>query len=220
VKARVNRRDIILPRLFYQRDALEVARDLIGKRLRHGGVTLRITETEAYRWPDDTASHGRTGRTRRNAPMWGAGGHAYVYLCYGLHQMLNVVTNPEGEASAVLVRACEPIDGLELIQARRNMQSAGPELLAGPGRVAAALAVDTTFSGHPLFERGGLELLDGPPPAALLHGPRVGIDYARADHKAAAWRIAAADTVWVSRRRELRPMRQRSTNPGKSRAAG
>ena len=77
---------------------------------------LRITETEAYRWPSDSASHNRFGRTARNAAMWGPGGRAYVYLCYGIHQMLNIVTDREDEASAVLIRACEPC-GLATIRA-------------------------------------------------------------------------------------------------------
>jgi DNA-3-methyladenine glycosylase len=80
-----------LARAFYARDALTVARALLGKQLRRGRVVLRITEVEAYRHPDDSASHCRMGKTPRNAPMWGPPGHAYVYLCYGIHQLLNLV---------------------------------------------------------------------------------------------------------------------------------
>jgi DNA-3-methyladenine glycosylase len=87
----------LLSRQFYARDALDVARDLLGQEFWQGAVGLRITEVEAYRYPDDSANHCRRGLTARNAPMWGPPGHAYVYLCYGLHQMLNLVTNRDGE---------------------------------------------------------------------------------------------------------------------------
>jgi DNA-3-methyladenine glycosylase len=96
-----------LPQSFYARECLEVACDLIGKQLVHGPVRLRITEVEAYRHGGDTANHCRFGRTARNAPMWGPPGHAYVYLCYGIHQMLNLVTDEDGRGAAVLVRAAE-----------------------------------------------------------------------------------------------------------------
>lgn len=196
----------LLPRDFYARDSLLVARDLLGRYLRHGEVLLRITEVEAYRFPEDTANHCRMGRTARNAPMWGPPGHAYVYLCYGLHQMLNLVTNGEGEGAAVLVRACEPVEGLEIVRARRGGKQ-GPVLLTGPGKVGAALGVDTSFSHHPLFEPGGLEVLVGRPAASALAGPRVGIDYAAPEHRRAPWRLAVPDTSWVSHRSALRQER-------------
>jgi DNA-3-methyladenine glycosylase len=186
-----------------------VARDLLGKRLARGHVVLRITEVEAYRYPDDTASHCRMGRTERNAPMWGPPGHAYVYLCYGVHQMLNLVTNREGEGAAVLIRACEPVRGLSTIRARRG-QKDGPVLLTGPGKVARALGLDVRFNGHPVFRPGGLRVLDGEPPEEILVGPRVGIDYASAAHRKAPWRLAAGDTRWVSQRRGLARARRTS----------
>jgi len=189
-----------LPRRFYERDTLVVARELLGKRLRHGEVVLGITEVEAYCGPDDSASHSRMGRTQRNAPMWGPGGRAYVYLCYGLHQMLNIVTEREGRGAAVLIRACEPVAGLETIRARRRGLS-GPEALAGPGRVAAALGIDRSFNDHPLYRAGGVELLDGPPPQQVLVGPRVGIDYATPSDCRRPWRFALAGSRWVSRPR-------------------
>jgi DNA-3-methyladenine glycosylase len=198
---RVTRR--ILPRTFYARDALDVARDLLGMHLVRGDVTLRITEVEAYRYPDDTANHCRMGKTARNAPMWGPPGHAYVYLCYGLHQMLNLVTNAEGEGAAVLVRACEPVRGLETIRRRRGMKS-GPELLTGPGKVGAALGLDTAMSGDALFRPGGLEVREGEAPSAIVAGPRVGIDYASAKHRKAPWRLAVAESPYVSHRKSLR----------------
>lgn len=200
----------LLPESFYTRDALVVARELIGKELRHGEVRLRITEVEAYRHPGDSANHARAGRTARNAPMWGPPGRAYVYLCYGLHWMLNLVTNGEGEAAAVLVRAAEPLAGFERVRERRGGKE-GPVLLTGPGKVAEALALDGAFNDHALFRRGGLEVHDGPAPPRLLAGPRVGIDYARPKDQRARWRVAAPDTPWVSHRAALRPLRRTST---------
>ncbi|MDB4976300.1 MAG: DNA-3-methyladenine glycosylase [Myxococcaceae bacterium] len=195
----------ILPQSFYAREALEVAVDLVGKLLRHGPVTLRITEVEAYRFPADTANHCRFGKTARNAPMWGPPGHAYVYLCYGLHQMLNISTDAEGRGAAVLVRACEPVAGLEHVQARRGGKQ-GPVLLTGPGKVGSALALDTSFCHAPLYRPGALEVLDAEPPRALLVGPRVGIDYAEPLHRSAPWRIALAGSPWVSQRSTLAPL--------------
>jgi DNA-3-methyladenine glycosylase len=192
-----------LPRSFFARDVLDVAPDLVGRHLRHGPVVLRITEVEAYRWPGDTACHARSGPTARNAPLWGPPGRAYVYLCYGLHQMLNVVTGADGDAQAVLVRACEPVDGLATIRARRGGKS-GPVLLTGPGKVGQALAIDTTMSGHALHRSGGLVVEAGVRAAALRVGPRVGIDYADPAHRRLPWRFASVDSDWVTRPAELR----------------
>jgi len=202
----------LLPQEFYARETLAVARDLLGKLVHRDGVVLRITEVEAYRWPDDTANHCRHGRTARNAPMWGTAGRAYVYLCYGLHNMLNVVTDQEGRGAAVLVRSCEPIEGLQTIRARRGDRE-GPELLTGPGKVGAALALDRGWSGHALFEPGGLELHDAPPVTGWLAGPRVGVQFASPQHVAAPWRLALPETRWVSQRRHLRPVTRPSCAP-------
>lgn len=193
----------LLPQRFYAREALEVARDLLGMLLRRGRVVLRITEVEAYRWPGDTASHGRFGRTLRNDALWGPPGHAYVYTCYGLHQLLNLVTGCDGEASAVLIRACEPIAGIERVRARRGGRS-GPVLLTGPGKVGAALALDTRWNHTPLYTAGGLEVRRGEAPQRILVGTRIGVDYARPEHRTLPWRLATADTPWVSHRGGLR----------------
>ncbi len=200
-KMRVTERDIV-PQTFYAADALSVARRALGMLLCRGAVVLRITEVEAYRWPDDSANHGRAGRTPRNRALWGPPGYAYVYTCYGIHQLLNLVTGADGESAAVLVRACEPVTGLERIRARRG-QRQGPELLTGPGKVGAALGLDTSWNHHALFEAGGLELRQGDPPARILCGPRVGIGYAQPEHRLAPWRLALADSRWVSHRRSL-----------------
>jgi len=184
------------------RDALEVARDLLGGVLRRGGVWLRITEVEAYRHLGDSANHCRMGRTPRNAPMWGRAGHSYVYLCYGVHHLLNVVTDAEGQGAAVLVRAAEPLRGHATIRRRRGGLK-GPQSLAGPGKVGAALGIDTRFSGHDLLSAGGLELRRGPVVESVISGPRVGIAYADPADIVAPWRLADASSAWVSHRRDL-----------------
>lgn len=183
-------------------DALALAPALLGQHLVRGDVVLRITEVEAYRWPDDTACHARHGRTERNAAMFGPAGHAYVYLCYGIHHLLNIVSDGEGEGAAVLVRACELVEGHEIVGARRGGRT-GPAALNGPGRVGAALALDTGWSHHALFEPGGLELRRAPQPARVATGPRIGIDYAEPMHRDAHWRFADADSAWVGHRRLL-----------------
>jgi len=193
----------LLPRQFYARDALAVARDLLGQELWHGGVGLRITEVEAYRFPDDSANHCRAGLTARNAPMWGPPGHAYVYLCYGLHQMLNLVANREGEGAAVLIRSCEPIAGTATIRCRRGGKT-GPVLLTGPGKVGQALGLDASDSGHALYRRGGLEVREGIRASEIIVGSRIGIGYAQPEHQHAEWRLAIAGTPWVSHARHLR----------------
>ena len=180
-----------------------VARDLLGRHLRHGPVTLRITEVEAYGGLEDSASHCRSGRTPRNAPMWEQGGRAYVYFCYGMHHMLNVVTGPAEVGSAILIRACEPVRGLEEVRRRRGGPD-GPALLTGPGKVAQALAVDLDFTRHPLYRMGGLELLEGTGPEGILQGVRVGIDFAREEDRLRPWRFAIAGTPWVSSRAKLK----------------
>lgn len=196
-------RGALIPKTFFLRPVAEVARDLLGLQLCRGEVLLRITEVEAYGGAEDSASHCRSGPTARNAPMWREGGRAYVYLCYGMHHLLNLVTGPEGSAGAVLIRSCEPLAGLETIRQRRGGLQ-GPALLTGPGKVAQALALDLTWNDHLLYEPDGLELRDGDPPEGLLAGTRVGVDYASAVDRAVHLRFAAAGTSWVSRARALR----------------
>ncbi|KAL8128824.1 hypothetical protein V2J09_017979 [Rumex salicifolius] len=187
----------ILTPEFFQIDALELAPLLLGKLIRKGDVVLQITEVEAYR-TNDSACHGRFGITPRTAPVFGPGGHAYVYLCYGLHTMLNVVADKEGNGAAVLIRASAPVAGLKTIQQRRGQITEKPVLLTGPGKVGQALGLTTEWSNHPLYELGGLELLDGPKPESILVGPRVGIEYALPEHVSAPWRFTIAGTQWIS----------------------
>ena len=192
----------LLPKHFYARDVLEVAPELIGMHLHRGGVALRITEVEAYRWPGDTACHARHGRTARNAPLWGPPGRAYVYLCYGIHNMLNIVTGAEGEAAAILIRAAEPVKGLATIRRRRNGLE-GPGLLSGPGKVGAALELDVSWSHHPLHTARGLEVRAGRPATNVISGVRIGVDYAEPEHRDAPWRFADGDSAWVSHRNKF-----------------
>ena len=194
----------LLPKSFYSREALVVARDLLGKRLCHGPVVLRITEVEAYR-EGDSANHCHRGRTPRNATMFGPPGRAYVYLCYGIHHLLNVVTGPEGTGTAVLLRSGEVESGLAVVRERRGGRK-GPELLTGPGRLSAALGLDLGFDTHALHEPGGLEIREGPRVDAVLSGPRIGIGYANPEDIAAPWRLAVGRTRWVGHRRTLGPL--------------
>ena len=167
-------------------------------------VTLRITEVEAYGGPEDSASHARHGRTTRNAPVWGPPGRAYLYFCYGMHWMLNVVAGPEGQASAVLIRGAEVLVGLDCVLVRRMTAKSSPQLCAGPGKVAQALGLDRTFDGHDLLAPGGLELREGSSPREVLAGPRLGIGFATAEDQARPWRFADAASGAVLQRKALR----------------
>ena len=174
---------------FYLRgDVTAVSRDLLGKILctRIGGrpTSIVITETEAYAGVADKASHAYGNRrTRRTEPMYAPGGTAYVYLCYGIHHLFNVVTNVQGVPHAVLVRAGEVHSGLATMLERRGRQSADRALLAGPGSVARALGITTALSGSSLLtgpiriEDHGLRVEE----SRISVGPRVGIDYAAED---------------------------------------
>lgn len=164
---------------------IEVARDLLGKVLctRIDGCTTAaiITETEAYAGTGDRASHAFGGRrTRRTEPMFAAGGIAYIYLCYGIHHLFNVVTGVEDDPQAVLVRAGSPLAGLEHMLARRDKDRADASLLGGPGSFARALGIRTEMTGTRLTgERIWIEDRALTVPAdTVTVGPRIGIDYA------------------------------------------
>jgi DNA-3-methyladenine glycosylase len=136
-----------LPRAFYARPVLTVARDVIGKVLVHrtaeGVAAGRIVEAEAYRGPEDQAAHSANGRrTKRTEAMWGEPGHAYVYFIYGMHWAFNLVVGRLGEPHAVLIRALEPLPPLDLMRARRGMPEATHALCSGPGKLCRALALD------------------------------------------------------------------------------
>lgn len=185
-----------LERTFFARSALKVAPDLIGVMLvpADGEVVVRIVETEAYT-ADDPACHAYRGRTARNAPLFGPPGHAYVYRSYGIHWCLNVATGDDGAAQGVLLRAAEPLEGLELIRARRGDRVAERDLVRGPGRLTQALAIDGSVSGADLCaDDAPLQLVDDGATPDVAAGPRVGVSQA-ADRP---WRFVAAGSRWVS----------------------
>jgi DNA-3-methyladenine glycosylase len=189
-----------LDRSFYARPTLRVARDLIGKVLVHrtpdGVASGMIVETEAYIGEEDPACHAAPGRTRRNAPLYGAPGFAYVYLNYGLHYLVNAVTEAEGRPAAVLIRALQPIDGLDLMRSRRaSGRLAESQLCRGPGNLTRALGITLAqnladLTGDRLYveERG---LSRGPVTWGPRVGIRVGVD--------APWRCALRGSAFVSR---------------------
>ena len=158
------------------RPADQVAPDLLGCLLVSAGVTVRITETEAYAGEGaDPASHAHRGRTPRNGVMFGPAGRLYVYFTYGMHWCANVVTGPDGEASAVLLRAGEVIDGVEFARERRP-GSSDRDLCRGPARLATALALDAAALGLDLLDPcSPVRLLTGSRTAPVLAGPRVGV---------------------------------------------
>jgi DNA-3-methyladenine glycosylase len=169
-------------RAWFDRPSVAVARDLLGARLLHaapeGMVGGRIVEVEAYAGPEDLAAHSARGRTSRNAVMFGPPGHLYVYLIYGLHHCMNVVTGPGDKPEAVLIRALEIDEGIELARARRGPRPPDARLAAGPGNVGRALGVDRTLNGADLAS-GPITIVprSGPIPP-IRSGPRIGIDYA------------------------------------------
>jgi DNA-3-methyladenine glycosylase len=189
------------------------AQSLLGQQLVRAGIALRITEVEAYGGPEDSASHARHGRTHRNGPMWGPAGRAYLYFCYGMHWMLNVVTGPEGCPSAVLIRAAEVVEGLETVLERRKASAPTPLLCTGPGKVAQALGLDTTFNGHDLLAPGGLELRAGAPAGPILAGPRLGIGFATPADQVRAWRFADGGRRAVLTRALLAPLERPADPP-------
>lgn len=190
----------MLPRSFYTReDVVRIARELIGKTLCSDvdGSTCRvtITETEAYAGVGDRASHAYGGRrTARTEPMFAEGGCAYVYLCYGIHHLFNVVTGPAGNPHAVLIRGGTPLEGLDTMLERRGRRHPDRTLLNGPGTLAQALGITTALTGTSLsgptvwLEDGS----DGSAPAAIRAGPRIGVDYAGED-AGRPWRFVATD---------------------------
>lgn len=188
-------RGMPLPRPFYLQPTLVAARRLLGKVLVHetteGTTAGRIVETEAYRGPLDRAAHSRGGhRSARNEVMYGPPGHAYVYFVYGMHHCVNVVTQPADVPEAVLIRALEPVDGIELMRARRGLPDAPVwRLCRGPGALCRALGIDRALNGADLV-RGRLRLLDGPdvPSRSIARTPRIGVAYAGAD-AARPWRF-------------------------------
>jgi DNA-3-methyladenine glycosylase len=179
-------------REFFDRSVHVVARELIGCRLAVGETAGVIVETEAYE-ASDPACHAYIGKTARNEVLFGPPGHAYVYLSYGIHSLLNFVTEPEGTASAVLIRALEPTDGIELMRERRGRNDL-EGLCSGPGKLAEALGVDLSLNGADLLEPP-FKLSEGTKRGEIVTSERIGIT------KAAElpWRYSAAGSRYVSR---------------------
>jgi len=195
-----------LPLSYYRHhDVLFLSRDLIGKFLMTfidgvltGGM---IVETEAYRAPEDRASHAFGGRrTHRNAVMYAEGGFCYVYRCYGIHNLFNIVTNEANIPHAILIRAIEPIVGIEAMLQRRGKDTLHRTLTAGPGSLTKALGIQLIHNAQPLtgpliwLEDRGIKFKDD----QIIAKPRIGIDYAGEDAKL-LWRFYLKDSPWVSK---------------------
>lgn len=195
-----------LPLSFYrQPDVLQLSQQLVGKVLctQTGDAPVTsglITETEAYSGRGDKASHAYNGRrTQRTETMYKAGGIAYVYLCYGIHHLFNIVTHRENKADAVLVRAVKPLEGKKTMMIRRNAPRISPSVTAGPGRLSQALNITTDHDGIDLtgntiwIEDRGLSFTDH----EIVATTRVGVDYAGEDAQL-PWRYYLRGNSWVS----------------------
>ncbi len=166
----------ILRRSFYERPTVEVARDLLGKILVHGRTAGRIVETEAYLGGDDLAAHSARGITNRTRVIFGPPGHAYVYFIYGMYDCLNLVAEPAGKPGCVLLRALEPMAGLEIMRERRPAARSPRQLASGPGRLTLAMGITRAHNGADVT-RGDLVVrqLDNEPPHEIQVTPRIGI---------------------------------------------
>ncbi|MEX2590653.1 MAG: DNA-3-methyladenine glycosylase [Chitinophagales bacterium] len=192
-----------LSRDFYLRDnVVQIARELLGKRIVsniNGQLSSGIiVETEAYSGKNDKACHANAGKlTKRTSVMFEAGGKAYVYLCYGIHHLFNIVTNHEGNADAVLIRAIQPDQGLEIMQERRNFPKPEYRISSGPGCLSQALGIRRSHNKTDLtqneiwLEESNIEV------GSIISSPRIGVDYAGED-AALEWRFYMKNNPWVS----------------------
>jgi DNA-3-methyladenine glycosylase len=197
-----------LPREFFARDTLTAARELLGARLVRilDGQRLsgNIVECEAYIGQGDTACHASRGRTARTEVMFGSPGLAYVYFTYGMHWMLNVVTEAKGFPAAVLLRAIQPLEGVETMRALRGAKGrprGNRQLTSGPARLTQALAIDKSFNRADMTTGGQLwlEAGDSVPDSKVERGPRIGVNYAAEKDRSAPWRFWVRDNPYVSR---------------------
>lgn len=190
---------------FYQRpDVVKIARQLLGKVLCTNIDGMRTTgiivETEAYSWKERGCHAYASKKTNRNAIMFEKGGHAYVYLCYGMHYLFNVVTNKPSLPEAVLIRAIEPLEGIDVMQLRRGAMKNPYHLTSGPGKLTKALGIDKKLNGKSLLdgevwiEDTGRRLT----PGKIIASPRIGIDYAGED-ALLPWRFTIQANPWVSK---------------------
>ncbi|HUS05189.1 MAG TPA: DNA-3-methyladenine glycosylase [Bryobacteraceae bacterium] len=167
---------MILPRRFYNRPTIDVARDLLGMIVVHGETAGKIVETEAYLGGNDLASHSARGITGRTRVIFGPPGHAYVYFIYGMYECLNLVCEAEGKAGCVLIRALEPVRGIEIMQQRRPKARKLEALASGPGKLTLALGITRALNGCDVTR---VPLLVESPPASgkftIKTTPRIGI---------------------------------------------
>lgn len=210
------------------RPAVEVAPWLLGSVIEHDGVAVRLTEVEAYAGAQDPGSHAFRGRTARNAVMFGPPGRLYVYFTYGMHHCANVVCGPDGEAQAVLLRAGEVVDGLEVARTRRTSSRTGRvpadrDLARGPARLAQALGLTLSDYGADLLSEGAARLTrpteevrgstdgraTGGGPGTIRTGPRVGLRGPGGDGTAYPWRFWLEGEPTVSLYRPAAPLRPR-----------
>jgi DNA-3-methyladenine glycosylase len=190
-----------------QKDTVRLARELVGHFLVHWiegkAVGGKIVETEAYQAPHDPACHAHLNRrTKRTEIMFSKGGHAYIYLCYGIHHLFNIVSGPESYAHAVLIRALEPIWGRDFMDENRKIKST-QNLTNGPGKLTQALGIDRTLNeSYLLAQSSPLQLFQPPTPLSadeLMVSKRIGIDYA-GDAKEWPWRFYEKQSLYVSKR--------------------
>jgi DNA-3-methyladenine glycosylase len=188
-----------LPRSFFSRYTLEVAQDLLGCLLvrRIGGRTLsgRIVEVEAYRGSDDPASHSYRGATKRSSIMFGEAGHAYLFFSYGFHWCLNFTAEAEGQPGAVLIRALEPVEGIEQMVKNRGIAEVG-RLTNGPGKLTRALSIDGGFNGEDIVKSKRLYVLNREEPVRVTASARIGISRGREQQ----WRYFVEGNPYVSKR--------------------
>ncbi len=195
-----------LPKEFYRRpDVVQISKDLLGKFLytKIDGILTggMIVETEAYSGENDKACHAHLGRrTNRTEIMYAEGGVAYVYLIYGIYNLFNIITNVQGKADAVLIRAIEPTEGLKEMQLRRKLPQVQHNLTGGPGLLTMALGITTKHYGEDLtgnliwVEEKGIEI----PETEIIASPRVGIAYAE-EHVHLPWRFRIKGNKWISK---------------------
>jgi DNA-3-methyladenine glycosylase len=184
-----------LERAFYARSVHDVARDLVGCTVRHAGAAGRIVETESYHM-DEAACHAHAGVTNRTSTLFGPPGRAYVYFSYGVHSLLNAVAEDEYVGAAVLIRALEPVEGIELMRERRGLERS-EDLCSGPGKLTQALGIGLALNGSSLLD-GPIELHAREPGARaprIVLGERIGITKA----VDLPWRFCDADSRHVSR---------------------
>ncbi|MBX5468491.1 MAG: DNA-3-methyladenine glycosylase [Thermoleophilaceae bacterium] len=182
---------------FYARSVHEVARDLLGCTLRHGGLAGRIVEVESYH-EEEPACHAYAGLTPRTEVLFGPPGFAYVYRSYGIHALLNAVAEEEGVGAAVLIRALEPLEGVDEMRRRRRGLERARDLCSGPGRLTQALGIGLELNGSPLTDGGPIEILPRPAgarPPEIVTGERIGITRA----VDLPWRFCDATSASVSR---------------------